>query len=284
MISGAVWITGAGGLVGSHLLRLAPEGEGVAPVQPLTRSDVDLCDFAAVSRLFAAHPPAAIIHAAARSRAVACQQEPAAAFRENVAVTRHLATLAHGIPFLFLSTDNVFDGRKGNYVESDAVNPLSVYGETKARAEEVVLANPRHTVVRLALNTGTSPRGDRSFTEQMRMTARRGEAVRLFIDEFRTPLPVQVTARALWELLQRDRPGLYHLGGSERLSRFQTGSLVAERWPELRGKLEECSVKDYTGPPRTADATLISTRLQALLSFRLPGLTEWLAAHPEELC
>jgi nucleoside-diphosphate-sugar epimerase len=61
----------------------------------------------------------------------------------NVEVTKLLAELAAEIQFVFFSTDLVFDGRKGNYVEADAVNPLHVYGETKAAAEEIVLKNPR---------------------------------------------------------------------------------------------------------------------------------------------
>ena len=74
-----------------------------------------------------------------------------------------LAELAAEIPFFFLSTDLVFDGQTGNYDESAPVNPLSIYAETKAAAERIVLANPRHTVLRLSLNGGTSPSGRPRF-------------------------------------------------------------------------------------------------------------------------
>jgi len=200
----------------------------------------------------------------------------------NVEVTQHLAQLAASIPFVFFSTDLVFDGQKGCYVETDSVNPLSVYAETKAKAEQVVLPNPRHTVVRVAINAGVSPAGNRSFTEDMRLAWARGETLRLFTDEFRCPLPASMTARAVWEIVGRNQAGLYHLGGSERLSRWEIGQLLKKRWPDPPAKIEATSVKDFQGPPRPADTSLDCSKLQALLSFPLPGLTRWLEENPDE--
>ena len=277
-----VWITGAGGLIGSHLARSASSFAPGWRIAALTREFLDLTDFEAVTRAFAAQKPSLIIHCAALSRSAACEADPRLAETLNVSVTRHLCGLAEGIPLIFFSTDLVFDGQKENYTETDAPSPLSVYAGTKARAEEQVLKNPRHTVIRTSLNTGVSPAGDKSFTEQMRRAWERGETLRLFTDEFRSPIPAVVTARAVWELAHRNQPGLYHLAGSERLSRWEIGQLVAKRWPELRAKMEPGSLKDYLGPPRSADTSLNCAKIQALLSFRLPGLTEWLSDNPDE--
>src|SRR5688500_680298 len=138
------WITGAGGLIGSYLERTAPPHW---KVRGLTRQALDLTVAKAVERLFRKDSPALIIHAAALSKTVACDKDPALALQLNVEVTQHLASLAGEIPFFLLSTDLVFDGKRGNYGEGAAVNPLSVYGETKAEAERVVLRNARHTVI-----------------------------------------------------------------------------------------------------------------------------------------
>jgi dTDP-4-dehydrorhamnose reductase len=200
----------------------------------------------------------------------------------NVSVTRQLCELAGAIPFFFFSTDLVFDGRQGNYVETDPPNPLSVYAETKAKAEQIVLKNPRHTVVRTSLNTGVSPTGNRSFTEVMRRAWERGETLKLFTDEFRAPIPATVTARAVWELVQRNQPALYHLAGSERLSRWEIGQLLSKRWPELNAKMERAPIKDFPGPARPPDTSLNCAKVQAMLSFRLPALNEWMQDHPNE--
>lgn len=274
------WITGAGGLIGSNLLCTAAEFAPGIQAAGLTREHLDLADFAAVRRQFERDQPQLVIHCAALSRSTACQANPALARKLNVEVTAVLAELAADIPLIFFSTDLVFDGRQGNYDESAAPNPLSLYGETKADAERIVLANPRHTVLRTSLTGGASPSGDRGFNEELRLAWQAGRIPRLFTDEFRCPIPAVVTARAVWELAAQNRPGLYHVAGGERLSRWEIGQAVAARWPQLKPQLEAGSIKDYPGVPRPADTSLDCAKVQGLLSFRLPGLTEWLRAHP----
>src|SRR5438552_989461 len=270
------WITGAGGLIGNYLAPSAPRAAPRWQIADLTRPRLDLTDFARLRQLVGHEKPQLILHCAALTKTGACQQNPTLAHKLNVEVTRLLAELVAEIPFIFFSSDLVFDGRKGNYIETDAVNPLNVYAETKVAAEKIVLRNPRHTVIRTSLNMGRSPTGDRSFSEEFRQACAAGKTLRLFSDEFRCPIPAIITAQAAWSLVAADRPGLYHLAGSERLSRWQIGQLLAARWPELHPRLEPASVRDYQGPPRSPDTSLNCGRIQELLPFHLPGLTEWL--------
>jgi dTDP-4-dehydrorhamnose reductase len=92
-----------------------------------------------------------------------------------------------------------------------------------------------------------------------------------------------VTARAIWELAGQNKPGLYHLCGNERLSRWEMGRLVAARSPHLSPRIEPASRKDYAGPPRPADTSLNCATIQKMLSFSLPGLSEWLKTNPHEI-
>jgi dTDP-4-dehydrorhamnose reductase len=200
-----------------------------------------------------------------------------------VDVTQRLAELASNVPFIFFSSDLVFDGRLGYYDESAAVSPLGVYAQTKIAAEKIVLANPQHTVVRTSLNGGISPTGDRGFNEQLRRAFRDGRKLTLFTDEFRSPIPAVVTAQAVWELAAQNRPGLYHLAGSERLSRWQIGQLLAARWPQFQPTIEPESLVTYRGAPRSPDTTLNCAKIQKLLSFPLPRLSEWLPANPGDV-
>jgi dTDP-4-dehydrorhamnose reductase len=278
-----VWITGAGGLIGNYLVQTAPQFAPGWLVRGLMRADLDLADFDAVRRTFRGDAPELVIHCAALSKSPECQKNPGLARKLNVEVTALLAELAADVRFIFFSTDLVFDGRTGNYDESATVNPLSVYAETKAVAEKIVLANPRHTVIRTSLNGGTSPTGDRGFNEQLRQAFTDGQMVKLFTDEFRNPIPAAVTARAVWELAAQDKPGLYHVAGSERLSRWELGSLIAARWPRLKAKLEAGSLKEYRGAPRAPDTSLNCAKVQNVLSIPLPALTGWLAARPDEI-
>jgi dTDP-4-dehydrorhamnose reductase len=276
------WITGVGGLIGSALVRAAALFAPGWQVRGLQRTELDLTDVRAVRELFQRDKPGLLIHCAGLTKTRLCQQDPALARKLNVEVTGRLAELAADIPLIFFSTDLVFDGRKGNYDETDSPNPLNVYAETKLAAERIVLANPRHTVIRASLNGGASPTGDRGFNEEMRRAWQAGKTLQLFADEFRSPIPAAVTAQAVWSLATKDQPGLYHLAGRERLSRWQIGRLLAGRWPQLNPRLEAASLDDYEGPPRSPDTSLDSGKIQKLLAFPLPGLTDWLAAHPDE--
>ena len=278
-----IWITGAGGLIGGCLVRSAPAFFPGVPVVGLTRAKLDLTDLAGMRRHFASARPRLVVHCAAMAQSAECAAHPDLARRVNVEVTAALAELAADIPFVFFSTDLVFDGRSGNYDESSAVNPLNQSGETKAAAEQQVLANPVHTVIRTSLNGGSSPPGDRTFNEQIRHAWQEGRALTLFTDEIRCPIPAAVTARAVWELVTLRRSGLYHVAGSEPLSRWQIGQLLAARWPQLRPRLTAGSLRDYMGPARARDTSLNCARAQRLLSFPLPGLTRWLADHPAEV-
>lgn len=276
-----VWITGANGLIGSYLARNAPRLAPGWRVRALTRDQLDLLDFTAVRREFQKDKPQLIIHCAAITVVGDAQKNPELARRVNVGITELLAELAAEIPLVFFSTDLVFDGRKGNYSETDVVNPLHVYGETKVAAEEIVLKNPRHLVVRTSINGGRSLSGNRAFNEQLRRSLQQaGQGMKLFTDEFRCPIPAAETARVVWELVSQNCAGLYHVAGAEKLSRLQIGELLVKRWPEVTAKIESGSAKDFLGPTRALDTSFDVSKVQKILSVPLPGLGEWLAANP----
>lgn len=214
------------------------------------------------------------------SKAAQCEADPNRARAVNVEATAHLAHLAANIPLIFLSTDNVFDGRKGWYRETDPVSPLTMYGRTKVEAEKAVLANPLHTVLRTSLNAGLSPSGDRSFLEETVTAWKSGTPLRLFTDELRCPIPASVTARAIWDLVGKSASGLYHVAGAERLSRWEIGQLLAALYPELTPRCTAGSLRDYAGPARAPDLSLDCSKVGALLSFPLPGFRSWLGSHP----
>ncbi len=279
---GLAWVTGANGLIGNYFAQTAAQYAPLWRVRGLTRDQFDLLDFPALTHEFRKDQPKLIIHCAAIPTIAGALANPELARRLNVEATRVLAELASGIPFVFLSTDFVFDGRKGDYTETDPVNPISLYGETKVAAEQIVLKNPRAIVLRASINCGTSKSGRRGFNEQLRHDLQAGRSIKLFTDEFRSPLFAGETARAGWELAVKNCAGLFHAAGAEKLSRWQMGQLLAQRSPGLKPRMEPGLAKDFSGPPRAPDTSLDISRIQKILSRPLPGLAEWLAANPHE--
>ena len=282
-----IWVTGAGGLIGSHLLKV-PVSTDLWSICPLDRKSLNLADFRAVEDWFSRSSPDVLIHCAAMSKTGACQRDPDQAWLQNVTVTEHLAGLCRDIPFVFFSTDLVFGGDSSHYDEETETCPRMWYGETKAAAEKVVLKNPRHLVIRTSINFGDSPTGDRSFNEDMLAGWRRGAVASLFIDEFRCPIAASVTAALTFELLEKGARGLYHLAGGERLSRFDIGNGVAEFYRRRidRGALDLpakslClvgeSLQSYQGPPRCPDASLNVSKVEAFLGRKMPKFTDWIA-------
>lgn len=282
MATQTTWVTGSAGLIGNQVLQLAATAAPGTSVVGLNRAAVDLTDFDAVQAQFQRDRPELLIHCAAMSASAQCEKQPDEAQRINVLSTTFLSELFARGRMVFFSTDLVFDGARGDYVESDSTHPLGVYARSKVDAEAAVLAHPNHLVIRTSINGGVSPAGNRGFNEVLELAWKEGRTTRLFSDEFRCPIPAPVTARATWELAQTDACGIYHLAGAQRLSRLEIGRLLAAHHPKLHAKIEAGSLKDYKGPPRAPDVSLNCAKAQKLLSFKLPGLAEWLEANPNE--
>ena len=107
--------------------------------------------------------------------------------------------------------------------------------------------------------------------------------MKLFTDEFRCPIPAAETARAVWELVEKQCVGIYHVAGAEKLSRLQIGELLVKRWPEVMAKIELGSARDFPGPLRALDTSLSISKVQKVLAQPLPRFSEWLAANPTEI-
>lgn len=280
----SAWVTGAGGLIGHHIVSEASRMAAGWTVLPVHRSHLDLTDSQALKSALRAGAPDVIFHCAAQARSPYCEAHPEEARQVNVEATRCLVENAGKARILFFSTDVVFDGLLGNYDERAAVNPLNVYARTKVDAEKIVLEPGRHCIVRTSLNAGRSPTGDRSFTEHLAQARKAGGTLRLFTDEFRNPLHARFTARAAWDLMLQDAVGLFHVAGADRLSRWQIGDLIARYHPHITPPLEAVSLTSYQGPPRAPDTTLNCQKAQRILRFQLPAFSEWIkTASPSEI-
>ena len=114
----------------------------------------------------------------------------------------------------------------------------------------------------------------------MRRAWAEGQTLNLFDDEFRNPIHARFTARAAWQILLAASPGLYHVAGSEVLSRWDIGEQMKARWLKLSPRTRKTSLRDYSGAPRPPNTTLNISKALKVPGVQLPSFTEWLAAEP----
>lgn len=264
-----LWITGISGFLGWNLSQRASSTWHVLGTYA-TRSvslpngmtaKLDLTDTAALREFMATQRPDAVIHTAAQSSPNYCQEHPDEAYAINVTASGAIADCCAeaAIPLVFTSTDLVFDGQHPPYRESDPVSPLSRYGEQKVQAECIILSRyPEATVCRMPLMFGYAPYAS-SFIQPFLAKLRAGEPLNLFTDEFRTPVSGRDAAQGL--LLALDRAsGVLHLGGRERLSRYEFGRLMIHALAVDQATLTPCRQSDVVmAAPRPPDVSLDSS-------------------------
>jgi dTDP-4-dehydrorhamnose reductase len=208
-------VIGANGQLGSDVVAaFASHGDEVAP---LAHSDIELSNIDSVSVRLQALRPHVVVNTAAMHHVENCEREPEKAFAVNGLGTRNLALAAHDIDatLMHVSTDYVFDGAKGSaYEESDAPNPLNVYGNTKLSGEYFVrCTTKKHFVLRTSAIYGRSPcraKGGLNFIELMLKLAKERGEVRVVDSEFITPTSTAELARQMVALSRADCYGLYH--------------------------------------------------------------------------
>jgi len=229
---------------------------------------IDLCDAAAGERLIEDISPDAVIHTAAEANANICQEHPARTRPINVDAAVNLAQVCHrrGIPFVHTSTDLVFDGLYPPYSEDSAVCPIGHYGQQKAAAEEGILeCNPEASVCRVPMFFGLPSPSSSDFTHRMLTLVRENRPVRLFTDEYRTPVSVDVAIEGLFLALEQGVAGLLHLGGEERVSRYEFGQLLVEVAGLENAQLIPVMQRDLPmAAPRPGDVSLNSGKAFAL--------------------
>jgi dTDP-4-dehydrorhamnose reductase len=286
-----ILITGASGLLGINLaLELAQRHIVFGIVHehrldpaalPFRVLQCDLLEKGAIEWVMEASQPDWIIHCAALANVDACEAEPGRAAQLNTELPRRLASyVARGgarkerIRLVHISTDAVFDGQAGQYTEEDLPNPLGIYAKTKLAGENSVFgANPDALVARVNL-FGWGITGKRSLAEFFFYNLQSGRKVMGFTDVSFCPMLANDMAGVLEKMLEKNLKGLFHVVGSECLSKFEFGLRIAQRFGLDAGLIRPISVQQ-SGllAMRSPNLSLRIDKLSRALGEKLPGVS-----------
>lgn len=230
-----ILITGANGYIGSNLHAfLKGTGHDVfgvssKEVQGKNIYQLNLADPEKILSILVSTKPTVIVHTAALSSLEQCEKNPELANRVNVVTTRNLVQAIlkanKNIKFVFISSDYVFDGKRGNYREEEELNPQTVYGKTKASSEATIkecLEN--YAICRTANVYGNGG----NFFNFVLSALNQNKPVEVFNDAFYTPTYLHYLLDSLKMLIELNFKGVIHVAGPERLSRYDFALKMAE--------------------------------------------------------
>ena len=269
-------VTGASGFLGWNLCQIARVNWQVygtyysqkIEIPGVSLLKLDLRHYKAIAEGFKTIKPDAVIHAAAASKPNFCQTHPQESYKINVTASLNIARLCqeHKIHCAFTSTDLVFDGQNPLYSETSPVSPICYYGEQKVIAEEKMSEiTDAIALCRMPLMFGLPSLASASFLQGMIKSLKAGQPVNLFTDEFRTPASAVTASTGLLLAIEQQVKGILHLGGKERISRYDFGLLVADLLGLPPKLIQPISQADITMvAQRSPDTSLDSSKAFSL--------------------
>jgi dTDP-4-dehydrorhamnose reductase len=277
-------ITGASGLYGSKLAKMALD-RGIevysSDIQDLNVAGrflkLDVSAKAQVDEAFDTIKPDVVVHAATLTDVDKCELNKDLAWKVNVDGTKNIAQAAKRVEafLVYISTDYIFSGEKGNYVETDSPEPVNYYGLTKLLAEEIVtsLSEPDFFIGRPSVIYGSTPAaGKLNFALWVIEELRKGNRVKIVTDQWNTPTLNTSLAEMTLEVIERRLTGVYHTCGATRVSRFEFARQIADVFGLNRSLIEKAVSSQFSWvAQRPVDSSLDTSLAQR--NFKCKPLT-----------
>lgn len=272
-----ILITGGSGLLGQYLNAELSKSENIFTLynsntgncRMFTSERADLTDQLNLRKIFLSFKPDIVIHTAAISRPEECDKLPADHVSAiNVKSTLFIAELcdSYDAKLIFTSTDLVYDGDSGEMLREDSLlNPVSLYAQTKLQSE-IGIKNifDNYIILRTSLLYGLGMNHSSNNFHLMLQNFRNKKPVKLFYDQFRTPLALDNAALLIRDLIKLDlKDVVLNFGGRERVSRVELGEILCELGNFDNSLIERISMSDIPGIHKVADVSMNTDKLQS---------------------
>ena len=277
-MSNKILITGGSGVLGQHLnIEAAKENEiltlynnNVGNSDEFKGIKADIINFNLMKEIFSSFKPNVVIHTAAVTNPILLPgQDPKDVFKINVTATKNIAELCKqfNARLIYISTDLVYAGYRGSMLKEDAkLIPVSLYAETKLMGEMKVKETlENYLILRTALLYGFGLNHSRCHFHKMNEELKNGKPIKLFVDQFRTPISLQETVQIITKIAQMDIMNeIINLGGVERASRYELGEILSSVAGYDKSLLQKITLDDVPQLPKVEDVSLNTDKLQSL--------------------
>ncbi len=272
-----ILITGGSGLLGQYLNLVISANHNILSFYhsnigncaDFNSIKIDLLDSNELNRIFADFKPDVVIHTAAISHPILPNTiSPKNVYDLNVTATRNIAELCEKFnsKLIYTSTDLVYAGYRGSMLKEDAkLIPVSLYAESKLMGEiKIQQTFDNYLILRTALLFGFGLTHSKNHFHQMYYDLQSGQQVKLFTDQFRTPLSLIETARIINELISNDiKSEIINFGGSERVSRYELGERLCHITKFDKNLLTKITMDDVPGIQKVEDVSMNTDKLQS---------------------
>ena len=294
-----VLVTGSNGLLGQkvveilsrsnnyNLLLTSRQEHSVFQDEMLTYRRLDTSDRPEVRKALDEFEPEIIINTAAMTNVDQCETDREAAWKANVVSVENLVNSAKlvGSHLIHISTDYVFDGQNGPYIELDRPNPVSYYGRTKLASENIIRTSGiPSTIIRTMILYGSGYNVKVNFALWVLKNLIDGKPIRVVDDQIGNPTLADDLAFAIIKVMELERSGLYHISGSDLVSRYDFAVALAEIF-EFNKKLitpvKTTALKQAASRPMKSG--FITLKAQTDLDVKMSGMRHGLTVVKNEL-
>jgi dTDP-4-dehydrorhamnose reductase len=277
-----ILITGASGTLGSALLNSFKEHTlfGTYRKNPIAKENaeifcVDLSDKSRTDALIRKIIPSIIIHTAALTNVDLCEADKDLAWTQNVLATENLLKSSPDSLFVYISSDGVFSGTKGNYKETDEPSPPNHYGKTKIEAEKAVQKISKNFIIIRTTFYGWNTIKKKNIIESIITNCKNKEETRMRSDQFFSPVSTYQLCGILKKLIERRAQGIFNIS-SARISKYEFGLTVAEAFGLEKSYIKPTTDNQRDTARRPKDISLNNQKLCSFLNIRAPNLKEGL--------
>jgi dTDP-4-dehydrorhamnose reductase len=282
-----ILITGGSGLLGQYLnIELSKNNniltlfhENAGNCKNYNYTQVDLIDHSFLEKIFREFLPNIVIHTASiSSPQKADKLDPKIVYDINVNATKRITELCekYKSKLIYTSSDLVYAGYRGSMLKEDAkLIPLSLYAETKLMGEVKIQETfDNYIILRVALLYGFGLNHSRNHFHQMYNDLKNNKRVKLFYDQFRTPVSLEEIARVINQLCNTEiKKEIINTGGKERLSRVELGEILCDEANLDKSLIDKISMEEFKDSPMVADVSMNTDKLQSL-GIKLKGIEE----------